>query len=186
MIPDLKHFKESINRENIIFCFCGPISQVLMVEIGDMLKLKMNQGKSGKSKSTLSKVFSILVEQVQNIIHYSDEKYPVDSEVYEIDQLSVGIIAVALDDNACSVISGNRIRNPKVHRLQNALLSLQKMDKNELKAYYKKQQRSDPLDNSKGAGLGFIEIARKTNYPIEFNFTPIDEDYSFFTIKAMV
>ncbi len=186
MIPDLQHFKESINRENIIFCFCGPISQVLIVEIGNMLKLKMDQGKSGKNKSTLSKVFSILVEQVQNIIHYSDEKYQVNSEVYGIDQLSIGIIAVALDENVCSVISGNQIRNPKIPRLESRLLNVQKMDKNQLKTYYKKQQRSEPLNDSKGAGLGFIEIARKTNYPIEFNFTPIDKNYSFFTIKAMV
>ncbi len=183
MIPDLKQFKDSINKENIIFCFCGPISQVLMAEIGDMLKLKMKQGEAGKNRS---KVFSILVEQVQNIIHYSDEKYPVDSDVYEIDQLSVGIIAVGLDENACSVMSGNRIKNQKIHGLQRTLQDLQKMDKEELKAFYKKQLRSEPLDDSKGAGLGFIEIARKTNYPIKFDFTPIDETYSFFTIKTMV
>jgi hypothetical protein len=43
-----------------------------------------------------------------------------------------------------------------------------------------------PEEGSKGAGLGIIEIARRASKPIEFDFTEVDGDYTFFTLKASV
>ncbi len=184
MLADLYDFKAGLNRQNVIFCFFGPISQVLIAEIGDILKKKMMLGEA--SKSVGSRVFSILVEQVQNIIRYSDEKYPVDNSVYEVDQLSVGIIAVGLEGAYCTVISGNRVENGKTGELRNKLEKLLGMNKDELKAYYKEQRRIGPGEGSKGAGLGLIEMARKSAEPLMFNIRRVDEKYSFFTIKALV
>ncbi len=184
MMAELCDFKEGLNRQKVIFCFFGPISQVLMVEIGDILKKRMMLGEAGKSVS--SRVFSVLVEQVQNIIHYSDEKYPVDNSVYEADQLSVGIIAVGLEKGFCSVISGNRVHNTKVAGLQRRLEIVKDMSKEDLKIYYKEQRRVEPHESSKGAGLGLIEIARRASRPLTYDIRRMNEQYSFFTLKALV
>ena len=40
---------------------------------------------------------------------------------------------------------------------------------------YKEQLRAEPEEGSKGAGLGFMEIARRASKPIEFDFTDVDE-----------
>jgi hypothetical protein len=42
------------------------------------------------------------------------------------------------------------------------------------------------LPESKGAGLGFIEMARKVSLPIEYEFVPMEDDYSFFCLKATI
>ena len=59
------------------------------------------------------------------------------------------------------------------------------MSKDELKALYKEQLRAEPEDGSKGAGLGFMEIARRASKPIEFDFTDLG-DYAFFALKATI
>ena len=48
------------------------------------------------------------------------------------------------------------------------------------------QLRAEPEEGSKGAGLGFMEIARRASKPIEFDFTEIDANYVFFALKATI
>ena len=60
------------------------------------------------------------------------------------------------------------------------------MSKDELKALYKEKLRADPEEGSKGAGLGFMEIARRASKPIEFDFADVDRDYAFFALKASI
>jgi len=60
------------------------------------------------------------------------------------------------------------------------------MDKDELKIYYKERRRADREGDSKGAGIGFIEMARKSSQPLEFSFQKIDDKHSFFTIKITI
>ena len=66
-----------------------------------------------------------------------------------------------------------------------ALSRIREMSKDELKALYKEQLRADPEEGSKGAGLGFMEIARRASKPIEFDFTDLG-DYTFFALKATI
>ena len=42
------------------------------------------------------------------------------------------------------------------------------------------------LSEKGGAGLGFIDIARKTGNQLEFHFLPIDEGSSFFLLTSSI
>jgi hypothetical protein len=68
MLDNLYHFKRELSDRGIFFCFSGPVSQELLVEIGTTLRQKMEL--EDTSTSTVLKVFSMLVEQTQNIRHY--------------------------------------------------------------------------------------------------------------------
>ncbi|MCP4105463.1 MAG: hypothetical protein GY749_07995 [Desulfobacteraceae bacterium] len=95
MIKNLYALKEDFSREGIFLSFSGPISQDIMVELGTTLKQKMNLEEAGKS--TVLRVFSMVVENAQNIIHYSAEKFSKDPS--EEGELSLGIIAVGYENN---------------------------------------------------------------------------------------
>ena len=60
------------------------------------------------------------------------------------------------------------------------------MSKDELKALYKEQLRAEPEVGSKGAGLGFTEIARRASKPLEFDFIDLDNNRAFFALKATI
>ena len=62
--------------------------------------------------------------------------------------------------------AGNLIENADVERLREKLEQIRKADKDELKAMYKETLKGETPEGSKGAGVGFIEIARRSSRPI--------------------
>jgi hypothetical protein len=103
----------------------------------------------------------------------------------EGEMVGVGTITVGMEeDNHYYVICGNMLPTDKVEKLNHRLTMIQNMNQDELKQYYKEQRRMTPDVESKGAGLGFIEMARKSSSAIEFDFHRLDEINSYFTIKA--
>jgi len=178
LLDNLNKFKQSLDREGIIFTFCGPMSHDIVEGLGGALRNKMME--DDISRTVSSKVFSIFVEQVQNVINYSEEKAPENSE------MSFGIVVVGKKDDSFFVMGGNQIANNKVAELKENLIQLQSMNKDELKQFYKKKRKEEPKSSSKGAGIGFIEMARKSSKPIKFNFENLNKDSSFFTIEIIV
>ena len=65
------------------------------------------------------------------------------------------------------------------------LNALQSMSQEEIKAAYKTQLRSENEAGSKGAGLGFLTVARDASEPIEFHFDEQpDGKTAMFYLKA--
>jgi hypothetical protein len=84
------------------------------------------------------------------------------------------------------VTTGNVIANEKVPELQRLLSNINTMDKEGLKDLYKTQIREGRISEKGGAGLGFIDIARKTGNPLTFNFLDINENFSFFVLTSKI
>ncbi len=183
MSKDLYELKQDLGEHNIFFCFIGPISQTLLTDIVAILEHKMTADHA--SRSTILRVFSVVVEKAQNILHYANDLSK-DSGLNTPPGMPFGIIAVGYDNGQYFVMSGNSIDNAKVDHLQKKLTKLQQMSKSELKEYYREQRREHPGKGSKGAGLGFIEVARRASKPIEFKFQNIDEYVSFFSLKTFI
>lgn len=186
MLQHLYDLKNELEQQHIFFCYVGPISQNLLADIMGILEQKMSLEQA--SRTTILRVFSVIVEKVQNIIHYSDEQ--LGEQISEQDDpeatLRQGIITIGYDQHHYFVLSGNVIANRRVPSLHKKLTKLRNMSKAELKQYYQEQRRKGPEQGSKGAGLGFVEMAKKASQPIDFDFKPIDEHTSFFSLKTII
>lgn len=182
MLENLYHLKMLLDQQGLFFCFSGPLSQTLLVEIGDILKNRMKSDEA--NSSTILKVFSVFIEQAQNILHYSSEKVFFSPDQHT--RLSHGIVAVGYNQEHYYVVCGNLVKNESVDKLRGLLMVLQNMSKEELKEYYKEQRKKSAPQDSKGAHLGLIELARKAIKPIEFYFHPIDHQNTFFSLKTEV
>ena len=84
------------------------------------------------------------------------------------------------------VTTGNVIENDKIEELTAMLNHINGLDKEGLKQLYKSQMKEGRLSEKGGAGLGFIDIARKTGNKLEFHFLPIDESSSFFLLTSSI
>ncbi len=179
---NLYDFFISTKDKGIIFCFCGPVSQGIIEGIGQTIRQKMTLEE--KNQSTIQKVFSVFIEQMQNVVNYSSER--VATIAMDEGDLRIGILVVGNDDEAISVKCGNMIRTEDVLALSDKLSRLRDMDQDQLKTLYKERRRQEPEDGSKGAGLGFIDMARKASRPIEYDFRSVDAHSSFFSIKVVI
>lgn len=178
----LYNLRECFTEKKIIFCYSGPMSQDLMVEIGNTLRQKMQQ--ESYNRNVVAKTFAILVEQVQNIMHYSTEKTQADK--IEDAKLGSGIVTVGYDDKRYYVASGNMVKAEDRDRISEKISKINSMNPEEKKQYYRDMRKQSPDESSRGAGLGFIEMARKSDYPMEFDFSDIDENFCFFTIRLYI
>jgi hypothetical protein len=74
----------------------------------------------------------------------------------------------------------------KVEKLARELAAIRDMTPEALKQLYKERRRAAPPSGSVGAGLGLLEIARRSTEPISFDMQPVDEAFAFFSIKAVI
>ena len=65
--------------------------------------------------------------------------------------------------------------------------NINKLNKDDLNALYKKQIREGSLSEKGGAGLGLIDIARKTGRQLEYQFLPLQDNTNhFFLLKVRI
>jgi len=175
-------FRNILAQKGIIFSFSGYVSEGILFALGDALKQKM--AIEDTDTNTMKRVFSVFVEQVQNIIRYSADR--LSGDVGKPVELSSGIIAVGQENGKFFVICANKIRQDDMDRLREKLDHLKSLDREGIKAFYKEKLREEPDPESKGASIGLIEIARRSSAPIDFDFMPGDDGYAFFCLKAFI
>jgi hypothetical protein len=132
-----------------------------------------------ESSSVQRKVFHVMVECLQNISKHAD----VDGHSPYSKR---GIFMINEASDSYSIITGNVVENERINALKSLLDNINSKSKDELKTMYKNQMREGALSEKQGAGLGFIDIARKTGEKLEYHFIQIDEKYSFFILTNKV
>lgn len=140
-----------------------------------------NMAKEDDDNSVQKKVFHVMVECLQNISKHADRQ----SEIVTSKD-GRGLFLVSKCDEEYNVTTGNVIKNEKIEGLKRMLENINSLDKEGLKAVYKQQIKEGRLSDKDGAGLGFIDIARKTGRKLVFEFLPIDENNSFFVLISTI
>ena len=158
------------------------LSQVILESIGETVRRKMQM--ESTKLGTIQRVFSILVEQAQNILNYSAEvtKAP-DGGGCEI---RAGVLTLGIDGKHYYVCCGNYIPIEKIEPLTRDLVMIRELDPDEIRRLYKERRKADPPPDSLGAGLGLIEIARRSTRPVDFDIRPLNDKIAFFAFKAVI
>ena len=140
-----------------------------------------NMSLENDSNSVQKKVFHVMVECLQNISKHSENRHNIISS-----KDGRGIFLVSKNEDEYNITTGNVIKNNKVESLKKMLENINNLDKIGLKQLYKQQMREGRLSPKGGAGLGFIDIARKTGEKLIYSFLEIDDDNSFFVLTSTV
>ncbi len=175
-------FKAGLDKAGIIISYCGYVSENVLFGLGDTLKQHMSLEQA--DRDVTRRVFSIFVEQVQNIIRYSGERLPENAKAAE--GLGSGIVVVGAEDGGFFVACANIISKTDVPRLRQRLEHIATLDREGLKAFYKQVLKSTSEPDSLGGSVGLIEIARRSSQPIQFAFKELEDDKSFFCVKAFI
>ena len=181
---DLFDFRAVLRRKGIMFAYSGYVTEPVLNGVGEALKRKL--AIEDTDTKTIRSVFAIFVEQMQNMIRYSAEKVPPDAPLAAPSELRYGVLTLGQENGDYVVHAGNLIHHADVARLRERLIALSAMDREQLRAAYKEQLKAEPDGCGKGAGIGFIEIARRASKPIEFDFMAVDDEHAFFALKACV
>ncbi len=176
---NLLKIRENCAQQRIMLCFNGPTSRSLIEEIGHALRSYMQDEKALPSASM--DVFAVYIEMTQNIRHYASRRGYVEQD-------ATATVTVARDEHGRYVISaGNVVEYEDGRHVVQTVEALATLDKAQLKAAYKEQLRRprDP-DASSGAGLGLLDIARKSTEPMQAFLTEHPNGRAFISLRAVI
>ena len=83
-------------------------------------------------------------------------------------------------------MSGNPVRKENIPPLQKALERINGLDKDGLKELYKEIIKNTTISDKGGAGLGFVDMARKSGEKLEWSFADMNDEFSFFCLKVNI
>ncbi len=164
--------------QNLILVYQGDFTQESTKSI--LAMAERNLDSSGEESSIKRKVFNVMVEALQNIVKHSDEL--VDGQI----RSHAAIFLIGKETNRYSIMSGNPIRKENVDKLKKTLERINGLDKEGLKELYKEIIKNTTISEKGGAGLGFVDMARKSGEKIEYSFPELNAEYSFFCLKVNV
>ena len=178
--PDLLNLRELCSQQRVMLCFNGPISKNLIEEFGTALKNYLDSEQL--QASAVIDVFSVYIEMTQNIRHYTHARGYAGAD-------AVATVVISHeDDGHYAVMAGNLVEAEDGQRLCEALDRIAVLDKDALKAAYKKRLREPVADGGarSGAGLGLYHIARKSSQPLVASLKPQPGGRAFFSMRATV
>ena len=178
-IDNVFSFYKLMKSNEITLVYEGEITHSITKAFTSLSETTMD--KEDESSSTQRKVFHVMVECLQNISKHAE---PVDLE--DETKEKKGVFLIHKKKDFYGVTTGNMISNDKVEDLKKSLDHINSLDKEGLKKLHKDQIRGGILSEKQGAGLGLIDIAKKTGNPLEYHFSKIDETNSFFILTSRI
>lgn len=168
-------------KDGMLFYYTGEFSKNVIGAMSDTLRHRLDS--TSLSAPMRRKIFSTFVELSQNVLHYADP---------EADGSKIGALAVGHNGERYYVMCGNPVRVEYVDRIKEKVEPLRSMTVEEIKQAYREQLRNDAHEEedrfSRGAGLGFLTVARDASEPIEYQivYRSSNQDYAEFYLRAAI
>lgn len=154
------------------YLYCGHFTLNLTESILSFAENKLV--KNEETGKVNKKTYFIMVESLQNITRHQKEQ---DKEVFFALQ--------KLNENTV-ITSGNYISAEEVNPIKEKIEKINSLTTDELKNYYMETLQLNSLSDKGGAGLGLIEMARKSRNKLVYDFVMINPEYHYFYFQTNI
>lgn len=141
----------------------------------EILEKEVENSKINLTMST--NIFTTFIELSQNIMNYG--KTPIN----EIDPK--GLILVGNEDGQYYVLSRNLVNEEDKKIIKKRLDRIISQTEKEIREDYKLLRKNSAQKHENGAGIGFLEIAKRCS-TIEYTFKEIENNLYYFAFKANI
>lgn len=172
---------EKLDERNVLLSFKGMITPDLLTTILQIIESKMNSYE--ERPKVKKKVFNVLVECLQNLYHHIDKDIIVNETTK---RERAALVMIARNEHDHQIMTGNYMETKDVADLKEKLDFVNGMDRDELKAYYKEVLNNGARSSKGTAGLGMVDIARKSGQKLGYHFLEISPQLSFFSLTVTV
>ncbi|MCF8379760.1 MAG: SiaB family protein kinase [Bacteroidales bacterium] len=150
--------------------------------IGRLLTiLKQNMAEKGIELFFYKRMLSVMIEVLENIYKYADQyqNNPYISKniipTFRIDRIG----------DTYQISSTNPIKIKDSVLLRKKIDRINKTTETGLKLLYRQTISNGKFTEKGGAGLGLIEMAKISGNPIQYQFDPINDEFSLYTLKVL-
>jgi hypothetical protein len=172
-------FYKSMKDQEIKLVYEGEITHQITKAFTSLTETNMEMEE--ESNLIQKKVFHVMVECLQNVGKHADCITNGENR-----KDGRGVFMLSKNDVKYTITTGNILLKSKISEMTDILEKINSLDRDGLKQLYKQQIKEGRLSTKGGAGLGFIDIAKKTGNPLDYSFISINDDYSFFIISSTI
>lgn len=175
---NLYDLRDEFNKSGIMMCFNGPFCHSIIEEIGKAVRKHL--AAENIAQAALMEVFAVYIELAQNV-----RNYLMSRKITGTDKAS-SIITIGRSGEGYVVSSGNVVLNADVETLCSRIDEVNAMTRDEIKVQYRKQMRCEVKPDAMGAGLGFLDIAKRSSGKMTYSVKELDTTSKFFTLSAYI
>jgi hypothetical protein len=183
-LGNIYNLYKTMEQENILLSFKGVVTSDLLTSVLQIMETKMDY--MDESPKTKKKVFNVLVECLQNLYHHIDVNDENAEEQRKLIEKKSALFLIAKEADYFQIRTGNYVDKASAHELSEKLEKINGMDKDQLKQYYQEVLSSGTLSEKGTAGLGMIDIARKSGNKLEYQLLDINDKTSFFCLNVKI
>ena len=183
-LKNIVAFRDLMEGSDVNIVYLGKITQNTINGITAMTEEDMTDKKEDKKVSR--RVYHVMIEALQNICKHADSTAEYASDSLEDGLAKDGIFLIGDNDYEYYVTTGNQISLDNAVRLRDILDRVNSLDKEELRALHKTTMENTTISEKGGAGLGFIDIKKRTGTEYEYYFEPLDAEHCFFILTIRI
>ena len=174
-LPSSKKMHQLMIDNNLNLIYNGDFTQEIVKGILSMTEASIQEESDFLLRN---KIFNVVVELLQNVFQHADD--PEKSKEGKTGMFLIG------ERKDCYVLTAsNLVANPKTEALRKHITAV-----NNMTALMLDERQAEALNEEvrpEGkAGIGFVDMRIKSESKIDFQITPLDDHYSFFTVQVNV
>lgn len=170
----IKKLRKKLSDEHLMFAYRGEVTGDNSVSLLTLLEREMEF--SDFNMLGRKRLFMFVLENLQNITrHGSTQSEGITS-----------LVVYSKTQDGYTVSTGNALKNSEVRDLRSNLQKINNLDPDKIREVYRTMLQDTKIGKKGGAGLGLMEMARKTGNRLDYDFYPIDDRYSYFILSKTI
>ncbi|MBN2757423.1 MAG: DUF1987 domain-containing protein [Bacteroidales bacterium] len=166
-----------IKKDDLEYIFRGNFSPSIVSSILDLAKSTLKDAQD--TLKIKSKIYYIMGESLQNIARHHSESFNHSPDKYSL-------FAIHKKNLKYYITTGNLINVEEIDELKEKIDNINKMPHSDLREYSRITRSTTEISEKGGAGLGLIEIVKKSGNKLEYDFKSIDDKFSYFYLNTEI
>jgi predicted DNA-binding protein (UPF0278 family) len=169
-----RRIRDKMMKENLLFAYRGVVTNENSVPLLMLLEKEMENSEFGFVGR--KRLFMFVLESLQNVSRHSDQKQ----------NAQMSLVIYSKTPGGYTVTTANVMATENIENLKNRLDEINKLKPDEIRNLYRNMLSSSEFSTKGGAGLGLIEMAKKTGNKLDFDFVPLNDTNSYFILSKTV
>jgi hypothetical protein len=166
--------RDKMMKERLMFVYRGVVTNENSLPLLMLLEKEMENSEFGFTGR--KRLFMFVLESLQNVSRHSDQEQ----------HANMSLVVYSKTGNGYTVTTGNVLPSSSINDLKSKLDEINKLQTSEIRNVYRQMLSTSEFSKKGGAGLGLIEMAKKTGNKLDYDFVPLDEEFSYFILSKTV
>lgn len=169
-----RQIRDKMMKERVMFVYRGVVTSENSVPLLMLLEKEMENSDFGFVGR--KRLFMFVLESLQNVSRHKED----------METANMSIVVYNKTDDGYSVSTGNVIASSNIPNLKQRLDEINNLQGDEIRTVYREMLSKSRFSEKGGAGLGLIEMAKKTGNKLDYDFLKINDEQSYFILNKTV